>query len=98
MSQATVQAAAAGGCAVAGQLGFETVPALWRRLREQGLLTSARSVDLSGVTEADSAGLALLVAWRAAREAAGGQLRFEAVPERLQALARLTEAQSLLEG
>jgi hypothetical protein len=37
-----------------------------------------------------------LIAWRAAASAEGGVLKFVAVPERLLALARLTEAESLL--
>lgn len=87
-----------GRCVLSGDLGFGTVPGLWRTLGADGWLRSAQIVDLSAVTAADSAGLALLVAWRAAREREGGKLRFEAVPERLQALAHLTGAQSLLDA
>lgn len=87
-----------GRCALAGDLGFQTVPALWKTLEADGWLRSAQVVDLSAVTAADSAGLALLVAWRAARAREGGQLRFEAMPGRLHALAQLTDAQSLLEA
>ncbi len=87
-----------GRCAVSGALGFATVSGFWRELEAGGWLKSAQTVDLSAVTSADSAGLALLIAWRAARRRAGGTLRFEAVPERLQALARLTDAQSLLDA
>lgn len=86
------------GVALQGALGFATVPALWRELCDRGLLAVPCSVDLSGVTHADSAGLALLVAWRAAGRARGeGSVRFTAVPPRLQALAGLTQAQALLD-
>ncbi len=58
----TLQVQGEGRCAVAGALTFETVPVLWRQLEAGGLLNAARDADLAGVTDADSAGLALLVA------------------------------------
>jgi phospholipid transport system transporter-binding protein len=98
MSRATVQLAEKGDgqCAISGELCFETAGWLWQQLREGDWLTRARMADLSGVTTADSAGLALLIAWRASTVASGGSLRFEAVPGRLIALARLTDAEALL--
>ncbi|HMA11265.1 MAG TPA: STAS domain-containing protein [Steroidobacteraceae bacterium] len=87
-----------GRCAVSGALTFETAPWLWQQLQEGAWLTRAREADLSGVTTADSAGLALLIAWRAAALAGGGALKFGAVPERLLALARLTDAEALLQA
>lgn len=86
-----------GRYALQGALGFPTAPGLWQQLLAQGLFGRGCSVDLAGVTHADSAGLALLVAWRAASRAAGGEVHFTGVPERLQALAALTRAQPLLD-
>lgn len=96
--RATVQLAerGEGRCALTGALTLETAGWLWEQLRAGGLLHAARAADLSGVTDADSAGLALLIAWRAGCRAGGGDLAFGAVPERIQALARLTGAQVLL--
>lgn len=100
MERATAQLAdrGEGRCVLSGALTLETAPWLWQQLQGGSLLSSARSAELSGVTDADSAGLALLVAWRASCKAAGADLRFENVPGRLVALARLTEAQALLES
>lgn len=100
MTRATAQLAekADGRCAVSGALTFETVPWLWQQLRAGSWLDRAREADLSGVTAADSAGLALLIAWRAATLAGGGTLKFGSVPGRLLALARLTDAEALLQG
>jgi phospholipid transport system transporter-binding protein len=86
-----------GACEVSGPLTFSSCDALWRALESGGALRSARSADLSGVDGADSAGLALLLAWRAARIEAGGDLQFEAVPQRLRLLARLTGAEALID-
>jgi phospholipid transport system transporter-binding protein len=85
-----------GRCAVTGVLTLETAPVLWQQLQAAGLLGSAGEADLSGVTDADSAGLALLVAWRGYRLAAGGNLGFSGVPARVLALARLTSAEAAL--
>jgi phospholipid transport system transporter-binding protein len=85
-----------GRCAISGALTFETAPWLWQQLRAGNWLSKARDADLSGVTDADSAGLALLIAWRAAAHKGGAALTFAAVPDRLVALARLTDAEGLL--
>lgn len=79
-----------------GALTFATCDAVWRQLSASGALRGMGRVDLSGVSDADSAGLALLLAWRAARRAAGGDVAFDGVPERLRLLARLTGAEPLL--
>ncbi len=94
MPRATAQLAEreAGRCALSGALTLETAPWLWRELTAGGLLSTANEADLSGVTESDSTGLALLVAWRATRRQAGGDLGFTSLPQRLLALAALTDA------
>lgn len=85
-----------GACSVSGSLTFASCDALWRELESAGALRTARSADLSGVDGADSAGLALLLAWRAARIEAGGDLAFNSVPERVRLLARLAGAEAML--
>ena len=98
MTHAAVQLAerGEGRCAVAGSLTLETVPWLWQQLKTGGLLTTAREADLAGVTDADSAGLALLVTWRGSCAAGGTELRLRSVPARIVALARLTGAEAVL--
>jgi ABC-type transporter Mla MlaB component len=98
MTRATAQLAerGAGRCTLSGSLTLETAPWLWRELRAGGLLTSASEADLSGLTESDSSGLALLVAWRASRRQVGGELHFIGLPQRLLALAALTNAEGAL--
>ena len=85
-----------GQCVLSGALTLESVPWLWKELETTGLLADAREVDLSGVHAADSAGLALLMAWKAHSLKRGGSLAFSGVPENLLALAALTDAQSML--
>jgi phospholipid transport system transporter-binding protein len=99
METATAQVAdrGAGRCKLSGALTLETVPWVWRELATGGLRETAVDADLTEVTDADSAGLALLIAWSATRRAAGGQLQFTGTPARLIALAKLTDAGALLE-
>jgi len=87
-----------GRCALSGALTLETVPWVWQQLRSGPYLEGAVHADLEGVDDADSAGLALVVAWRASCEAHGGRLQLRAVPRRLLALARLTGAEALLDA
>jgi ABC-type transporter Mla MlaB component len=90
--------AGGGQCTVAGDLTLDTAGMLWRELRSSGLLSRATSVDLGQVRGSDSAGLALLIAWRASCKAGGGNLVVKSLPERLRALAQLTDAEAMLSG
>lgn len=53
-------------------------------------------VDLSGVSHADSSALAVLLDWLRTSRKAGGSLKFVALPESLQSLARLYGIDTLL--
>ncbi|HVN43498.1 MAG TPA: STAS domain-containing protein [Steroidobacteraceae bacterium] len=54
------------------------------------------TVGLGGVAEADSAGLAVLIEWLASARVRGAQLRYEAIPGQILAVARISEVQRLL--
>jgi phospholipid transport system transporter-binding protein len=58
---------------------------------------SAREIDCSGVTSADSAGLAVLIDWLGVAKRTGRRLRYTQLPEGLTALARISELAELLE-
>lgn len=82
-----------------GPLRFATVPAL--RGRGLELIDSAGAeltMDLSGVSSADSAGLALLIDWLARARAGHKKLHYIAPPEALRALARLSDVEPLITG
>ncbi|HEV7633416.1 MAG TPA: STAS domain-containing protein [Steroidobacteraceae bacterium] len=87
----------ASGLALRGELTAQTVPGLWRQSsRLFGESRETLSIDLAGVTEADSAGLALLITWAGQALLAKVTLRYAAVPERLLSLARISEVEDLL--
>jgi phospholipid transport system transporter-binding protein len=88
-----------GACALRGAVTFDTVQKLWResaRLLAVAGKGKDLTLDLSGVVGVDSAGLALLVDWKGQAQAIGSHLRFAAVPPRLLAIARISDAESLL--
>jgi phospholipid transport system transporter-binding protein len=98
MTRAAAQLAEKGDgrCALAGALTLETVPWLWKELGQGDLLERATEVDLAAVSDVDSAGLALLIVWRASCRKKGGDIRFAHLPARLLALAKLTNAEGSL--
>ena len=98
-SSAALATAPGGQCALSGTVTFETVEGLWKQSAR--LLASAAAggevtLDLAGVQRVDSAGLALLVDWKGQLLARGSRLRFAAVPPRLLAIARISDAEFLL--
>ena len=54
------------------------------------------TIDLSRVTEADSAGLAVLVEWLATAKSRGTVIHYEGIPAQILAVARISDLESLL--
>jgi len=55
-------------------------------------------VDLGGVGESDSAGLALLIEWLRVARQQQKVIRFANVPAQIEALARISEVEELIDG
>jgi len=86
-----------GGIRLGGRLTFGTCSALYRELERLGEHeTAAGPVDLSGVVEVDSAGLALLLEWQARQRRNGRRLALHDAPQSLLSLAQLADAVELL--
>lgn len=85
-----------GRFSVVGALNFETTPGLYDRSRAQFKNATHMLIDLSGVTQADSAGLALLIEWMRWARAKNHQIGFENSPAQLLALARISDIDELL--
>ena len=79
--------------AVEGPMTIATARSL---LEEDHPGDGAWVVDLSGVTEADSSGLGVLLDWLRTSHRAGGTLTFVGVPDTLCSLARLYSIDHLL--
>jgi len=70
---------------VSGPMNIDSAAALLSQ--SEGLLADVQVVDLSAVTEVDSAAVSLLLEWR--RQAKTATLRFANLPEALNSLAAL---------
>jgi len=81
---------------VNGVLHFTTVTALL--YDGSAAIGNGRAgvIDLAGVKDSDSSGLALLIEWLSIARAAKLSLRYENIPVQLQQLARLSEVEELL--
>ena len=86
------------GCLnLTGALTFESTPGLYREAEKLFSGPSpVSSVDLSGVTTVDSAGLALLLEWQSTRHPASDSLQIINSPSSLMSLARQSNAIDLL--
>ncbi len=81
---------------VKGVLHFTTVTTLLRLGSEAIASGRAAVIDLSGVKDSDSSGLALLIEWLSIARAEGKSLRYENIPTQLHQLARLSDVEELL--
>lgn len=97
MTVARIEARGSGSFAVSGDMSFATVPTLWAQSRDAvagGV--DAIEIDLSAVERADSAGLALLVAWTRAAHRDDKAVRYVNPPAQLLALAEVNKLGPLL--
>jgi phospholipid transport system transporter-binding protein len=81
---------------VNGVLHFTTVTALLGHGSEAIVNGRASVIDLAGVKDSDSSGLALLIEWLSVARAAKRSLRYENIPAQLHQLARLSDVEELL--
>lgn len=81
---------------VNGVLHFTTVTDLLKLGSEAIANGGAAVIDLSGVKDSDSSGLALLIEWLSIARAASKGLRYENIPAQLHQLARLSDVEELL--
>lgn len=94
MTQNGFSARDGGRYEITGRLTFQTVPLFFTHTQEiLGTGNSPVTVDLGGVTLADSAGIALLVEWRQRARAAGGTLVFANIPEQVRKIIHVSGLQ-----
>ena len=96
MSSVSLERLADDRAALQGELTFDSVPTLVTAI--DGFLVDggALTLDLSGVTRSDSAGVALLVSWERKVRANNMHLSYSAVPEQLLVLARVSGLEQML--
>lgn len=93
---ATLEALGNGRFKVRGTLDADTVTDLLERSTEAFRGAGNLEVDLSGVPEGDSAGLALLIEWIRLARKQNQQIRYKNMPRQIAALAAISEVDQLL--
>jgi phospholipid transport system transporter-binding protein len=81
---------------VMGTLHFTTVTKLLYAGSKAIVNGRAAVIDLAGVKDSDSSGLALLIEWMSIAKAARRTLHYANVPVQLHQLARLSDVEELL--
>ncbi|HZF27054.1 MAG TPA: STAS domain-containing protein [Steroidobacteraceae bacterium] len=85
-----------GRFAIRGVFGFATVSSILERSHALFEDVEVIKVDFSGVSDADSAGLALLLEWVSWAKFAEREMRFFDIPPQIQAVARISEVEGIL--
>lgn len=83
---------------LSGCFGFETANEVLERGDAAFRAHPSVELDLSGVSDADSAGLAVLLTWIDRARRRGHVLRYTALPPQLVAIARISEVEPLLDA
>ena len=87
-----------GRFALNADLTFETVTAMLAESKRLFADHEHVDVDMSGVRQADSAGLALLLEWLSWAQGAGRRIEYRNIPAAIVAVARISEVEALLRG
>lgn len=96
MSDFTLDDLGGGKFALKGDMTFGTAGQILRDSEELFEEHTRIEVDLSGVEETDSAGLALLLEWITWANHTVREIRFLETPEKIDAIAKTTEVEDLL--
>lgn len=81
---------------LSGEMSFNTVDRILEASESLFRDYAGLQVNLSQVNDADSAGLALLLEWKAQANRRGGAIDFVGVPKSLLAIAQTTEVSDLI--
>jgi len=85
-----------GRFALTGEMSFDSAERILKASEKPFEEHTQLEIDLSGVTESDSAGLALLLEWVTWANHTVREIRFVGMPERVMAIAKTTEVDGLL--
>lgn len=96
MSSARLESLGGGRFRLSGTLDASTVAGVLEQSEGRFADAPHLYVDLGGVSESDSAGLALLIEWLRLTRQQGRTIHFANVPPQINALARISEVEDLL--
>ncbi|HNP65195.1 MAG TPA: STAS domain-containing protein [Woeseiaceae bacterium] len=96
MSKFSLEDRGDGHFALSGEMTFKTAEQILQASEEPFEAHTRIEIDLTGVTQSDSAGLALLLEWVTWANHTVREIRFSGMPERVMAIAKTTEVDALL--
>jgi phospholipid transport system transporter-binding protein len=96
LSRAKLESLGGGRFRVSGVLDATTVGDLLKQSKDRFANLERLEVDLVGVSDGDSAGLALLIEWLRLAKNAKQEISFANMPGQIGALARISEVEDLL--
>ena len=96
MSDFSLEDLGGGKFALSGLMTFDTAGQILRASEDLFEEHTRIEVDLTGVTDTDSAGLALLLEWITWANHTVREIRFLEMPAKIDAIARTTEVDNLL--
>jgi phospholipid transport system transporter-binding protein len=96
MSEFTFEDLGDGKFSISGELTFDTAEKMLRASESFFDDHTQIEVDLTEITDSDSAGLALLLEWVTWANHSVREIRFTGMPEKILAIARTTEVEPLL--
>lgn len=98
VSRARLESLGNGRFRVSGVLDASTAREVLEQSESRFAQSKEIDVDLGGVGESDSAGLALLIEWLRTTRQGGQAIRFANLPAQIEALARISEVEDLIGG
>lgn len=96
MSEVSLTESAPGRFSIQGELSFQSVPMLNRKIKSILSTSDAAVIDLSAVVRSDSAGVALLVEWTRMAHLHDKQLSFDHIPDQMLAIVRVSGLADIL--
>ena len=96
MSEFDLQDQGEGRFSLSGDMSFETANQILRSSESVFRQHATLEIDLSGVGKADSAGLALMLEWKAQAGQRGASIQFVEIPKSLLAVAKTSEVSDLI--
>ena len=96
MSEYTLEDLGEGRFALSGEMTFATAENILRASEAPFEEHTQLEIDMSEVTDSDSAGLALLLEWVTWANHSVREIRFAGIPDTILAIARTTEVEPLL--
>ena len=96
MSSFDLKEEGGGKFVLTGEMTFATADRILKFSERSFSQYRSVHVDLSQVSKADSAGLALLIEWKAQVSQRAGEINFTSVPESLLSIAKTAEVSDLI--